>query len=195
MKKIIVLLAFSISSLAMIAQDNASDYGKHLVTVSPFVGYATPQLSDLGVGLGYEYFLNDFISAKLPLNFGLTTSMFQTGIGLKFYPSGHDRVVKFAIGPSLLLTRSTDGYTVTQFDSLNNFWFEQEIENPLTQFGFLLNSSLNITIQKNIYLGAEMGLGVNYLNSYRDDVIRNGVFREDQPNVLFQFTLNMGYRF
>lgn len=170
-------------------------YGNNLITVNPFVGYATPQLSDLGVGLGYERFLNDYISAKLPLNFGLTTGMFQTGLGLKFYPAGHNRAVKYAIGPSLVYTRSSDGYIVQQFDSTNNFWFEQKVENPLTQFGFVLNNSLNLTIQENIYLGVEMGLGLNYLNSYRDDIARTGIFREEEPNVLFLFTLNMGYRF
>lgn len=196
MKRILVLLLMSFFATRAYAQTaSPSSYGQNLVTISPFVGYATPQLSDLGVGIGYERFLNEFVSAKLPLNFGLTTSMLQTGLGLKFYPAGHKRTVKYAVGPSLLLSRSANGYTVQLFDSTNNFWYEQQVDNPLTQFGFILNNYLNITIQENIYIGAEMGLGVNYLNSYRDDVIRNGVFREEEPNVLFQFTINMGYRF
>ncbi len=170
-------------------------YGDNLVTVSPFVGYASPQFSDFGVGVAYERFVNDYIGVKLPVNFGLSSNMFQTGLGFKFYPGGHKRPVKYAVGPTLLLTRSSGTTSVQRFDSLNNFWFTEEVDNPLMQFGFMLNNSLNITIQKNIYIGGEMGLGINYLNDFKNTPTNNNLFRNEEPNVMFMFTMSMGYRF
>lgn len=198
MKKYISLIAICFFCASANAQSNKERvYGDNLLSVSPFVGYATPQVSDLGVGFAYERFLNDFISAKLPVNFGLSTNLFQTGLGLKFYPAGHRSAVKYAVGPTLLLTRSTHGASVTRFDSTNNFWFTEQVESPLMQFGFILNNSLNITIQKNIYIGAELGLGLNYLNNYSDNSIlnSNNFFIDEDPNVLFLFSIGMGYRF
>ena len=181
---------------AQAQKTNKKGYSDNLLTVTPFVGYATPQFSDLGVGIAYERFVNDYIGVKLPVNFGLSSNMFQTGLGLKFYPAGHRRAVKYSVGPTLLLTRSTNAFSIQRFDSVNNFWFTEEIDNPLTQFGFVLNNSLNVTIQKNIYIGAELGLGLNYLNNYKDDSrIGVGTFVDEDPNILFLFTMSMGFRF
>ncbi len=201
MKKYISLFAVCILFVSMAsAQKNnaeANGYGKKLITVSPFVGYATPEVSDLGIGIGYEHFLNDYISAKVPFNYGLSTNMISTGIGLKFYPGGHSRPVKYAVAPTLMFTRSTPIHYISDFDSINNIWFTREVENPLTQVGFILNSSLNITIQRNIYIGAEMGLGINYINDFKNEFVGwNGQTSvNESANVLFQFTLAMGYRF
>ena len=201
MKKCITLIAFcALFATAVSAQntlEESKSYGKNLISVSPFVGYATPEVSDLGIGIGYEHFLNDYISAKLPFNYGLSTNMISTGIGLKFYPGGHNRPVKYAVAPTLMFTRSTPIDYITELDSVNNIWFTREVENPLTQVGFILNSSLNITIQRNIYIGAEMGLGINYLNNYKNDYSNQNwnTPRSESANVLFQFTLAMGYRF
>jgi hypothetical protein len=182
--------------LACQGQSENNGFGKHLITASPFVGYVTPEISDLGVGLGYEYFLNEYISAKIPLNVGLRTSLFQTGVGLKVYPFGHDRPLKYALGPTFLFTHSSDGFEVPKYDTVNMFFFNKEVDNPLTQVGFILTNSLNLTVQKHIYIGAEMGLGLNYVNNYRDNITSGTrIVGREEPNVLFMFTLAMGYRF
>ncbi len=197
MKKwsLLILICF-FGGNAIAQKSNDKGYGDNLIALHPYFGYATPELSDLGVGISYERFLNEYMSAKLPLNFGLAAKMFQTGIGLKFYPTGHDRTIKYAVGPSLLFTRSTDGFEVSRFDSTGMFFYTEEVDNPLTQLGFALTNSLNMTIKKNIYIGAEMGIGINYINNYKEDLDSGfGGRSTGGPNVLFMFNLSMGYRF
>lgn len=180
----------------MLFAQERSTYGDHLISVHPYVGYATPQVSDLGIGLAYEHFLSDYISAKVPFNVGLVSKLYQTGVGLKLYPAGHDRPVKYAVGPTLLFTRSSDGFEVSKFDSVNNFFFTELIDNPLTQIGFVLTNSLNVTVQQKFYIGAEMAIGLNYLNNYKLNEYEGvRIFTNEDPNVLFMFTLAMGFRF
>ena len=175
-------------------------YGDNLVTLKPFFGYASPQVNDVGIGVAYERFLNNYISGKIPFNVGLSQNLLQSGIGLKFYPSGHKRTVKYAVGPTLLFGRSTATDFLGIQDS-NGVYRTIEVENPLTQIGFMLTNSLNLTIQKNVYIGVEMGLGINYLNDFKYDsqqLYPNGYynnFQNEEPNVLFQFNIELGYRF
>ena len=57
---VLLFLCFNLSA------QNTSDggYGENLITVHPFFGYTSPQLGDVGIGLSYERFLNEYISAK-----------------------------------------------------------------------------------------------------------------------------------
>lgn len=184
-------------SIASFAQSDNSerDYGKNILTFKPFMGYATPQLSDVGIGITYEHFLNDYVSGKLPFNIGLTKSLYQGGIGLKFYPAGHERPVKYAVGPTILFSRAESEEFISLVDT-NGIYTTTPIHNPLTQVGFMLTNSLNLTIQKNIYLGVEMGLGLNYINHYQNKIVApNTTYYDEDPNVLFQFNIEMGYRF
>ena len=82
------------------------------------------------------------------------TNLFQSGIGVKLYPFGHEGTVKYGVGPSIVFTRSNNPITVNRFDSVGNFSFTEEVENPLTQLGFALTNSINMTIRKNIYIGS-----------------------------------------
>ena len=63
----------------------------------------------------------------------------------------------------------------------------------------MLTNSLNLTIQKNIYIGAEMGLGLNYMNNYKYDGQSNPNgyynYQDEEPGVLFNFNIELGYRF
>jgi hypothetical protein len=196
MKKLITLAFLFLFFTTVHAQESNTEYGENLLSIRPYVGYATPQISDLGIGISYKRFLNDFMSATVPFTYGLGSNMIQTGVGLKLYPTGHDRTVKYAIGPTLLFSRSSQGFEVFRQDTINNFTFSEEIDNPLTQIGFMLTNSLNVTVQKKIYLGAELGLGLNYLNHYKTrEVDGVQIVRDGGANVLFMFSLSMGYRF
>jgi|GEM_PF-1557920 len=196
MKKLFALAVLFLFSITVYAQERDNSYGENLLSIRPYVGYATPQISDLGIGLSYERFLNEYMSVSVPFTYGLGSNMIQTGLGLKLYPTGHERTVKYAIGPTLLFSRSSQGIEVLRQDTLNNFDFFEEIDNPLTQVGFMLTNSLNVTVQKKIYLGAELGLGLNYINHYKTKSIDNRqIVQEDGANVLFMFSLSMGYRF
>lgn len=62
----------------------------------------------------------------------------------------------------------------------------------VNQFGFVIMPSLNITIDSNLYLGIEGGLGYNYINNYDVDVDPK---YEQDPSVSGMFRCNLGYRF
>ncbi len=202
MKKYISLLALcSLIFVSSQAQEKEKPYGNNLLTVSPLMIYVTPQISDAGVGIAYERFVNDYISVKVPLNFGLTNSLVQGGAGLKFYPTKHRGTVRYAVEPSFLYSRSTNTDNYPVYSQQGNYLYSQIVENNLSQLGFALMNSLNITVQKNIYMGLEMGLGINYFNNYDVDpqifYPNNNpyYYQDDQPDVLFKFGVSLGYRF
>ena len=190
----LALTLLSLLALPLNAQetsDAGNVYGDNLLTISPFSGYTSEQVGDVMVGISYERFLNGFVSLKVPVRLGLVNNGLQGALIAKFYTSGHDAQIRYSIGPSLIFThaRTEDLYYTYELDPFGQAYYE---ETDVNQFGFMLVNSLNITIQKSIYLGVDMGLGLNYLNQTK---LKGGDMVDEDPGVNFNFDISMGYRF
>lgn len=196
MKKILMaIMAIATFATQVQAQERMKlkeIYGKNLLSINPFHGYASPELNDVAVGINYEYFLSNFMSVKLPVNIGMINNSIQTGLGLKFYPAGHEGVLKYSIAPTLLYTQGKAEREEWIFDPNTQDFYSQLVVDKTTQFGFYLVSGLNTTIQQNIYIGMESGLGINYMNRVTRD---NALVTKHNPNVGFNFNISLGYRF
>ncbi len=185
-----VLLAQQVFS--QVKMKDESPYGKNLITVAPFYGYASPEVSDVCVGVTYERFVNDYLGVQVPINFGLYNNLVQTGVAAKFYPFGNERPVKYSIAPTLLYGTSSREEVFSNWDSNTGVQIDRVETRKTNQFGFMLTSALNVTLQKRIYVGMATGLGMNYINRIQRGT--QGVF-DDGPNVNFMFNISLGYRF
>jgi len=185
------LLLASFGAQAQEGNNDGSGYGKNIISIIPFSGYASEQVGDVMVGLSYEHILNDFVSIKVPVRVGLVNNSFQGAISAKFYTNGHDAPVTYSLGPALIFTHATkeDQYYLFELNPCGDPYYT---ETTVSQFGFMLVNSLNVTIQKNIFFGVDMGLGLNYLNQLK---YNNRDTYDDYPSVNFNFDISMGYRF
>lgn len=115
--------------------------------------------------------------------------------GMKFYPINRDRVLTFALGPSLYYSYGAyEGYRdVGDYSQpIVREYFDRQVHS----LGILANAYLDVTIAKQFVMGLQMGLGINYLTLEKDKM-RNGVqtTRQEIFQPVGQFTLSFAYRF
>ena len=134
----------------------------------------------LGVGLSYEKAIDKkgiiafYLPAALTLNLNSSYYDYTTGTtvnghqdamvylmpGVKIYPTGSFGVVRYAVGPSIVVADGQKSSSV--YDPSNG------VSNYQTQshfiLGIMVNNSLNINPTPHIYLGLELGLGFSYMN-------------------------------
>lgn len=104
MKKI-ALLPLLLIFIGLSAQNNeSSDYGSNLITLSPFSAYGSDDIGDVFISLGYEYFVKEKVSLSTFGAIGLSDEGYQFGFGPKVYPAGHDKAVSFGITPMFIYT-------------------------------------------------------------------------------------------
>ncbi|MBP6455259.1 MAG: hypothetical protein KA275_00910 [Chitinophagaceae bacterium] len=190
MKKIIIAITLILGAqLTISAQENRTGYGQHLVSFQPIAIVN----DNIGVGLTYENFFHKNVSLKIPVMYGLNNTNYAAGgIGLKFYPSGHNKTVTYAIGPEIYLGYGKKEFTTFIWDQATQRNI-QVIENQTqSHFGFRLNNSLNITISKAIYLGMDLGLGINYIDKTKTTTTNNTY---TSTSFAGQFGISIGYRF
>jgi len=184
-KAIFVFLLFGWVFNAQAQFDSGNgDYGKSLISFTPGKLYADfdPYVM---VGASYERFFNDYVSYKVPLHFALNFNYVQSGVELKMYPTAHQGVFKYSIGPYLFAGRYDDSEIITAFDSNTGSSFERLEETKCFQIGLSLQQALNLTISEQFYIGLEQGFGLTNLNRSR---VNDGPVR----NLGTQFNLNMG---
>ncbi len=170
--------ASSIESNEEVAKPKVKTYDK-LITVAPI------QFTENGVGfsIAYEQAIDKegIVAFNLPLvaTFDLSNNnnsnyynnyyrdhqdaMYYFMPGLKFYPTGSHGKVKYAIGPSVVA--GFGEYTD------NGYYSYQHTQDKFI-LGVMVNNSLNINVNKNIYMGLEMGFGFTYLRQY-DGITQN----------------------
>lgn len=182
----ILLLLFSFIS-ASSQEAPTPVYGKNQITVAPLSAYGSDPLSDVGLGLAYERFVNDKVALYMPLSLGLSNELAQVGIGIKLYPAGHETSVSYSISPLFFFsTGKEEFYLYDPWD-----YYGGPTTERIYQLGFMLDNSLNITIDEDVYLGVEGGFGVNYLNEWE-----SGDYQYyDGPSLNGNFRINIGYRF
>ena len=162
----------------------------------------------LGAGISYERAMDKdgYISFYLPviltwnLNNGTYVNsnnqtvngnadmMFYAMPGIKLYPAGSYGVVKYAVGPSLVIGAGQKSSSSTTYDP-NTGYPVTSGETTQQHFilGMIINNSLNINPSPHIYLGLELGLGFTYLNTI-GSLNQNTEF-------LAQGGFKIGYRF
>lgn len=187
MRILSILFAMCIG-LGLCAQDASTEsetYGNSLISLMPFNGYGSDDVSDLLVGIAYERFTNDIMSLHLVAGLGLKDDVVQVGLGPKFYPSGHDKPVSYGLAPTFLFTTgSSDNYYRPYQPGQG-----PRPEVTVNQFGFMLINSMNATLSEQVYFNIEGGFGVNYVSDFEVEVQEGG------PHVTGMIACRMGYRF
>ncbi len=183
-------MSLIINAGAQSSPEEAKEYGNNLITIAPMTLYGAEYVGDIGLGISYERFIDDKVSLVSPLSAGMVNRMLQAGLGVKFYPTGHESIVKYSVSPMFMLTR-------IDYDSYYGPYYFDNYYEPLPQealqFGFMLVNGLNVTIDQDIFLGVEGGFGVNYISRVESSW-NDGHYNED-PSVNGMLRLNFGYRF
>jgi hypothetical protein len=205
MKKLSVFLLFIVAGFYAGAQSTPKEkpeLGNNIVTMTPMQIISNEAMNDgtdIGLGLAYERILsNGLISVKLPVVLSIRNpGFFYFMPSIKLYPT-HQGVVRYAVGPQFYVASGNIKHRNYHSYWNGNQYISEDISytDSRTQLGFLINNTLNITISKSIYIGMELGLGVNYFDSKENDNRNNyNTMYSDGIQPRAQFNFNMGYRF
>lgn len=161
--------------------------GKNIVCFIPFSAFTS---GNIGIGLSYERNKNEYVGIKVPILAAINQPGFSSGVELKLYPVKNTGVAKYAVAPMIMF-----GYSEEKGDNdifmPPNTWYTPTYQH--TRFGFLLNQSINITILREIYIGLEGGIGLNYIDQKK---LLPGKTKEgNDVSFLSQFHISTGYRF
>ena len=195
-------------------QRPAIKYGGNIISA------ALINLSEMGygVGLAYERSLDrkGMISFYLPVNVclgglgGNNYDMYGTGSyntrsrtiyqlmpGVKFYPTGNQGKVRYAVGPQLVYETGTIEREQWIYDPLSSSsvgGYYQRGNVDMSKLGVMINNSVNMYPTQHLYLGLDLGLGLPY--SHKEENLGTNVMVErgsDAP--LVQFNFRFGFRF
>ena len=191
---------FCCSSYAKERTDSAS-HDRNIISASPFL------FTENGPGFGaaYERAVDKkgsfafYIPVAVTFNvansnriYDYNTGNYKTGKadavfyampGLKFYPAGCDGKMKYSLGLAAIIA---SGQHSTNYADLNGLNVTEHIQSQFITGGMLINS-LNINAGKNLYVGAELGLGCSFLNNV------GGVTQNNEFLIFGIF--KVGYRF
>ncbi|RYE25812.1 MAG: hypothetical protein EOP51_02800 [Sphingobacteriales bacterium] len=203
---------------------NKTDYGNNIISAAPL------QVTENGPGFGlsYERVLdkkNNIVSFYMPfaMAFNLDNKRvdyygnyygynnnsehnysFYAMPGLKFYPTGGKGIIRYAVGPNIILRYSqyTDYNYYDVYNYPNQFiapYVPYKTERNEFTMGMVVNNSLNINPTKHLHMGLELGIGFSYFTNTNGGYgnYYNGNYYNDRndPEALVQFGFNIGYRF
>ena len=149
--------------------------GKRILALSPM--YFTE--NGVGVAFSYEKGLDPggIISFTLPVaaTFNLNTStetaagknedaMVYVMPGIKFYPTSNRGVIKYAVGPSLVLGGGQKTTGGDKYFLLYNYYSEPYVMHAKLMMGVMVDNSLNISPTEHLYMGVNFGFGFTYIN-------------------------------
>ena len=168
------------------AQETPIPVRNNIISMSPL------QISDrgLGIAVSYERYLDKkkgLVSFYCPISIAFEGSgdaeynTYYFMPGLKIYPTGNKGVVKYAVGPNIVLM--SDRTNTNEYDNAGGYW-RYGTEDRIA-LGMLINNSLNINPSDRLHMALEFGLGFSYFSSYEYD--------NTLPFV--QLGFQIGYRF
>jgi hypothetical protein len=194
MKKTLFLISLTFLTLSGFAQKNDSktnntDFGKNIIAFHPLHAVAD---NFVGVGFSYERLVNNYIGIKVPIMKSINTNYVNVGLEAKLYPARNNGVVKYAIAPSINFGTGDEKYSDYVYDPVLGYNVQTFTKSPRTHFGFLLNQTLNVTIMKQMYIGIDGGLGINYFD---DKSNRNFNSNSNNISLAAQFHMALGFRF
>jgi hypothetical protein len=188
-------------------------FGDNIICISPVYtiesdfGSDFATMNDPGIGISYERLLdkNGHISFYLPVVFSFasnrnfylnspgsagsgnyTSIMFMPGV--KFYPAPSTQRFRYSLGASFFAMTGDEPYGVYDYGSgtggiSSGNW-------RYTLYGIMIANSLNMTVNKHLFIGFDLGSGIPFSDNRR----RNYTFI-DNPVPLFQFGVKIGARF
>jgi hypothetical protein len=198
MKKTILSLLLAVCALHSFAKEDNEresrskkvDYGNNIIAFNPLHAIAD---NFVGVGLSYERLVNEYIGIKIPVMKSINSTYTNIGVEVKLYPGKNTGVVRYAIAPSIMFGSGDERRIDYIYNPALGYSTQTIIKNPRTQFGFLLNQTLNITMMKNFYIGIDGGLGINYYDLRTNQ--NSGVGTTNTMTLAAQFQMAMGFRF
>ncbi len=152
------------------------NYKSNVLAISPM------QFSEngLGIGLSYEKAIDKkgiiafYLPAAFTLNLNSSYYDYTTGTnvnghqdamyylmpGVKIYPTGSYGIVRYAVGPSIVVADGQKSSSVYDpYYGSSNYQTQSHF-----MLGIMVNNSLNINPTPHVYLGLELGLGFTYMN-------------------------------
>ncbi len=185
-----LVLSFTISAVAQKTISKKAPLPKeynHIIAFHPLHAIAN---EFVGLGLSYERLLNDQVGIKIPVMMAINNPYVNIGISPRFYPkSKENRDVRYAISPTFNFGFGHSNYIEYVINPVTGFTNRVEKKYQRTQVGFILNNSINITLNEQIYFGVEGGIGINYYDNRRE------IFNNNNISFAAQFHAGVGYRF
>ncbi len=181
---------------------HAATYGSNFIRLTPM---KILDIGAVGVGLEYErlFGTNRNFGINIPFSvqfnqeyvFDRITGQddiqynpyFYFTPGLKFYPSGQRRVT-YAVGPTLLMGVGKEKSWVQDAAGFSRL---QELQN--FRLGLMVMNYVNFQLTDHFSLGIDAGIGIRYLNRYKD--LNSNLITNDAMMPTGQFSINFGYRF
>lgn len=182
-----LIMLFSVAMQAQrVKKGMDKPYGKNIISFIPFSAFTR---GNVGIGFSYERNKNEYVGIKIPVFIAINQPGYSSGFELKLYPAKNNGIATYAVAPMIMFGTSEE--IGDDLVNSSGAWFTPTYRH--SRFGFLLNQSLNITIMKEIYIGLEGGIGLNYLDQKKMlGGNSNGV---NDITFLSQFHISTGYRF
>ena len=164
---------------------------------SRIIAFAPMQGTENGPGfsVSYEQFLDKakMVSFNVPviLTFfqggdetvsnSIADHMLYVSPGIKIYPTGGEGMVKYSLGPELVIGAGAKTYDPAYNDAVSDRFI-----NKFT-LGILFSNALNINATPRLYMGLNFGFGFSYLNVWDG--------KNQQIAGLIEGGFKLGYRF
>lgn len=198
MRKLLLLpaLLLTLSAFARPADEETAgqkgkkSYGQNIISFHPVHLIAN---NHVGVGFAYERLVNPYLGIKVPVMKSVNSDYVNVSLEAKLYPGKHNGVVRYAIAPTLMFGTGDETYTDYVYDPVLGYSVSKIMRSPRTHFGFLLNQTLNITIVRQMYVGIDGGIGVNYYDEKFEHWSGNRL--NNTITFAAQFHMALGFRF
>lgn len=181
------------------------EYGDQMIRFYPLSVFET---KGVGVAISYEKLLTEEkkIGLHLPVYLMVGNGDAYAGQdreyrilnyygyfapGIKFYPKGQ-KEINYAVGPSAFI--GWGGGQEWRIDH-QNFGTYRLMDKSLFQLGMHVNNYLNFQITKSVNFGAELGLGVLYVERYKYKAAQIQEVYNDRVRLSVQIGFSFGYRF
>lgn len=197
-----LLFALSLVSLSFygIAKDRNNEssrnsnssktYGNNILAFNPLHAIAD---NHVGVGISYERLVNNYVGIKIPVMKSINSNYTNVSIEAKLYPARNNRAVTYAIAPTLSFGTGDQVWRENVYNPWSSYYVDSLVRSPRTHFGFLLNQTLNVNIMKQLYIGMDGGIGINYIDDKFDRW--NQTRQVSGISVAAQFHMALGFRF
>jgi hypothetical protein len=187
------------------APKEAPTYGKNIISFSPVqIVFSDVEQSSPDVAVAFTYeriFNNNLVAFRLPVSLSMKNNFFYVMPTLKLYPRKQG-IAKYAVGPQLLFGSGDGTYQDYYQDPVSFMTYTKDITMNRRQVGFLINNSVNFTIAKAFYVGADASLGIIYYDNlpknsynYYSSNLTQFTTQNSRISPAFQLNFSMGYRF
>lgn len=181
-----------------IRENKNAHYGNNILAISPL------QITEQGIGIGLSYeavldkrgILSFYLPAMMSFNNFDNNGNGDQGRpfyylmpGLKFYPTGSKGVVRYSVGPNLVVRYGQEWNSQYYYGPgypYSGYYYSYGYEDRFS-LGMQVTNTLNMNPTDHLHLGLEMGIGLTYLDQLGG--------RDQGVNGFFNLGFKVGYRF